>query len=249
MHEHRRSRTFKPAPSASHNLWTTFAVIATLIGGTAASAATINFSGVNADGNPVSGSAEFTLDASADTVRVKLRNTTPTTRYAGELFTGIDFSLGGLVPSLVSDMGVQRAVESNGSFSDTAIAKNLSWKLVSLVGDTYQLNFNPNAKDAIIGPPTLGSYSDANGSIKGNPGHNPFAAQVAEFVLWVPTLEASTEVAVSVFRFGTGLAPAISTVPEPAAIPLLSFGLMVIGNMLRYSRATRLDQGTAHNSQ
>jgi hypothetical protein len=167
----------------------------------------------------VSGSAEFTLNAGADTVTVKLTNTTTTTLDAGELFTGLDFMLGGLTPTLTSDTGIQRTVDGGGAFTDTGAAQNLSWSLASLGGGTYQVNFNPDAKDGIIGPPTAGSYSGANGSIKGNAGHNPFAAEMATFVLSVPDLEADTPVSVKTFRYGTTLDPAI--VPEPATAVLL----------------------------
>jgi hypothetical protein len=192
------------------------------VGGSVSSAAIINFSGFSSDGHPVSGSAEFTLNAGADTISVKLTNTTTTTLDAGELFTGLDFSLGGLTPAMTSDTGIQRTVAANGTFSDTGTAQNLSWSLVSLGGGSYQLNFTPNAKDAIIGPPTMGSYSLADGSIKDNAGHTPFAAEMALFELSVPGLEADTPVQVTTWRFGTRLDPAI---PEPLSGHLLLMGI------------------------
>src|SRR5262249_46377536 len=146
-----------------------------------------------------------------------------TTLDAGELFSGLDFSLGGLTPTLASATGIQRTVDGSGSFSDTAVIQNLSWSLVSLGGGSFQLNFHPDASDAIIGPPTAGSYSGANGSIKNNPSHNPFAAQVAVFVLNVPNLEASTPVSVTTFRFGTTLDAAV---PEPSTVALALIGVV-----------------------
>ena len=174
--------------------------------GTLLSAAIFQFSGVSSDGHAVTGSAEFTLDA-------------------GELFTGLDFSLGGLTPTMTSDTGIQRTVAGDGTFSDTGAAQNLSWSLVSLGGGSYQLNFNPNAKDAIIGPPSVGSYSLANGSIKGNAGHNPFAAEMGLFQLSVPGLEANTPVSVTTWRYGTNLDPAI---PEPLSGILLLTGIALM---------------------
>jgi len=183
------------------------------------------FSGFSSDGHPVSGSADFTLNAGADTVTVKLTNTTTTTLDAGELFTGLDFSLGGLTPTMTSDTGIQRTVAANGTFSDTGAAQDLSWSLVSLGGGSYQLNFNPDAKDAIIGPPAMGSYSLADDSIKGNAGHTPFAAEMAVFQLNVPGLEADTPVEVNTWRFGTRLDPADPGVPEPLSSILLLIGI------------------------
>lgn len=190
---------------------------ASLLIASPAPAAFYLFSGNSSDGHAVSGSANFTLGAG--TVTVQLTNTTTTTLDAGELFSGIDFSFGGLVPTLATATGIQRTVGSNGSFTDTGIAQNLSWSLESLGSGLFQLNFNPNAKDSIIGPPTAGSYSGANGSIKDNNGHNPFAAQTATFVLDVPGLNANSPLNVSTFRYGTTLAPATGTItstPEPA---------------------------------
>ncbi len=198
------------------------------------------FMGNSSDGHPVSGIAEFTLNPGADTITVKLTNTTATTLDAGELFTGLDFDLDGLTPSLASDTGIQRTVADDGSFVDTVAAQNLSWSLTSLGGDSFQLNFTPNAADAIIGPPTAGSYSGANDSIKDNNGHNPFAAEMAVFVLNVPGLEASTDVSVTVFRYGTTLDEATGTIdtPEPSTIALALIGLAALA-CWRRKRAAR----------
>jgi hypothetical protein len=204
--------------------------------GSIVSAALINFSGTSADGHPVSGSAKFTLNAAADTILVELTNTTSLTLDAGELFTGLDFSLGGLTPTMTTDTGIQRNVAANGTFTDTGSPQNLSWSLVSLGGSNFQLNFNPNSKDSIIGPPTAGSYATAGPSIKDNNGHNPFAAQVAKFQLSVPGLEANTPLVVSRFRYGTTLAAAtgtMTTVPEPASFVPILVGLATLVRLRR----------------
>jgi hypothetical protein len=161
------------------------------------------------------------LDAGADTILVTLTNATTATLDAGELLTGIDFSLGGLSPSLSAALGIQRTVDGAGAFVDTGAPQSLSWSLAAAGGGVFKLDFTPNAKDAIIGSPTAGSYAGANGSNKANNGHNPFAAQTAQFTLSVPNLEADTPVVVSVFRFGTALAAA-----TPVHMPEPSTGLM-----------------------
>lgn len=194
----------------------------------AASAAFV-FTGNSSDGHAVSGSAAFALNDVLDTVTVTLANTTTTTLDAGELFTGLDFRIGGLASTMTSDTGIQRTVAGDGSFADTLTAQDLSWSLVSLGSGNYQLNFNPNAKDSIIGPPSGGNYAGATGSIKGNAGHNPFAAQIATFVLSVPNLAAGTKVDVTTFRYGTTLDPATGTItPEPTAMALLLLGATMI---------------------
>jgi hypothetical protein len=184
-------------------------------------AAPILFTGNSSDGHPVSGSAEFTLNAGADTVAVKLTNTTALALDAGELLSGIDFSLGGLTPTLTSATGINLSVGSSGVFTDTGGPQNLSWSIVSLGSVNYQLNFNPDAKGSILGPPTAGSYEVANGSIKSNPGHDPFAAQMATFAFTVPNLEMNTPIVVRAFRYGTGLVSATRIiVPESATAAL-----------------------------
>lgn len=201
--------------------------------GSPAMAGTYVFTGSSSDGHAVSGTADFSADAAADTITVTLVNTTSLTRDAGELLTGIDFSLGGLVPSLTSAKGLERTVDSAGAFTDTLGAQNLSWSLVSLGGGDYQLNFNPDAKDAILGPPNGGNYSAANGSIKSNPGHNPFAAQLATFILSVPGLEDDTSTTAEAFRYGTELdlapgtidPPPGSGIPEPSTAMLLALAI------------------------
>lgn len=187
------------------------------------------FTGNSADGHAVSGSAAFALNDALDTVTVTLTNTTTTTLDAGELFTGLDFRIGGLASTMTSDTGIQRTVAGDGTFADTLTPQDLSWSLISLDSGNYQLNFNPNARDAIIGPPSGGTYAGANGSIKGNPGHNPFAAQTATFVLSVPGLAASTLVDVTTFRYGTSLEPATGTItPEPGSVVLISFASLML---------------------
>jgi hypothetical protein len=183
------------------------------------------FNGDSADGHPVSGIADFALDAAADTITVTLTNTTANSFDAGELLTGLDFSVGGLVPSLVSDLAIRRTIALDGSFADTGAPQNLTWSLVTLGDDAYQLNFHGDAKDSIVGPPMAGSYATANRSIRGNPGHNPFAAETAAFVLSVPDLEDDTPVNVLNFRYGTDLESANGNIPEPSSLVLAAVGL------------------------
>lgn len=184
----------------------------------------------------LTGTAEFTFDAVLDKITVKLTNTTATTLDAGDLFTGVEFNLGGLTPTLSSDLGIQRSVNAVGVFTDSATAMDLSWEVISKGSGDYQLDFNPDAKDAIIGPPTAGSYSGANSSIKDNNGHDPFAALTATFVLDVPGLLDTTPFTLKSFLFGTGPSAATGdiTVPPPpnpqgGEVPELPSGLVWAG--------------------
>jgi hypothetical protein len=201
-----------------------------------ASATTISFSGTGPSGDAVSATADFTLGAG--TATIKLTNTTATTHDAGDLLTGIDFSLGGLTPTLTSNKtGIELTVTGSGSFSDTGSAQTISsWSLASNGGGSFQLNFSPGPDDAIIGPPSSGNYSGANASIKGNGPHNPFIAEMGTFVLTNPNFTANTTVAVTKFYYGTDITEATGKItvgtppsPEPSTLVLtLLAGLSLV---------------------
>jgi len=220
---------------AAHTL-RSVAFSVTLFIASQASAAPMLFSGTSSDGHPVSAIVDFILNDATDTVSVTLTNTTATTLDSGELFTGLDFTIGGLTPTLTSATGYQRTVDAGGVYVDTGSPQNLSWSVAAQGGGVYQLNFTPNAKDSIIGPPTAGSYAGANGSIKDNGGHNPFAAEEAQFELSVPGLGPNSVVELLVFRYGTTLAPATPTItpfPEPASFALAAMGLVAVAAQRR----------------
>jgi hypothetical protein len=210
------------------------AIVGCLFAATSASATTVSFSGTSIDGHAVSGTADFTLAAGSATI--KLTNTTATTHDAGELLTGIDFSLGGLALTLSSKTGIERTVAGNGTFSDTGSPQNLSWSVTSLGSGNFQLDFSPDAKDAILGPTSGGNYSGANSSIDGNGGHNPFVDEMATFVVTNANLTPNTQISVSHFLYGTGPDPANGTItvgggpniPEPSTFVLMAIGLSLV---------------------
>ena len=222
-------------------------IAAGVLGASSATAAT--FFGTGPDAHPVSASADFT--ASGDTLTVKLTNTTATTLHAGGLFTGLEFSVIG-TPTLTSDTGVERSIEGDGTFTDGGSAVDVSWSLVPLGGNMWQLNFNPDAMHAIVGPPTGGNYAAANASVSGNPGHNPFAAEMAVFELNVPGIGAAPlpSVVVKSFLFGTNLHSGVGVLGGPPggitpgggpeAIPEPTAGLlMLLGGVLVAARRSR----------
>ena len=194
-----------------------------------ASATLVSFSGTSIDGHAVSGTANYT--AVRGTATIKLTNTTTTTHDAGELFTGIDFSLGGNSLTLTSKTGIERTVDGSGGFTDTGSAQNLSWSLTAQGGGNFQLDFSPDAKDALLGPPSGGNYSGADASIKNNAGHNPFAALTPTFTITGAGITANTTINVTHFLYGTGPDAANGTItysPEPSTLVLTSLGLAII---------------------
>jgi hypothetical protein len=184
-------------------------------GATQASIYLFTGSGANA-GDP--GSAEFTFNSILDKVTIKLTNTATTTDDAADYLTGVQFGLGG----------------SN----TTGSPMTLCWAVGGLGDGDFQLDFHPDAKDAIIGPPT-GDYSGANGSLKGNAGHTPFAAETATFVISVTGLIDSTPFTLNKFLYGAVPAaasgritleppPVLPAAPEPASIVIWTIGCAAV---------------------
>src|SRR5262245_46904659 len=209
------------------------ALVGALTVGSCGSAVAAVFHGVGSDGHDVSGTVDFT--SSGDVLTVKLTNTTPTTSNVQDLLTGVDFQLNGLTPTLVSITGVSRTIDVDGSFADGAAAHDLSWSLKSLGSGIWQLDSHPNAEDSIVGPATAGSYAGASRSVRGNPGHNPFAAEMIIAQLNVPGLQGASLPAVVVTGFGfAGSSSANSTitpsgpleVPEPTTS--IAMGLIFV---------------------
>lgn len=185
------------------------------------------------DSRPVSATAR--LEVSAGMVTVELENTTSATKNAAQLLTGFSFELDGFDAGTLTYAVAPNAVTvaSNGSFTELGPVNLLTahdngtntWQLTNPFA-ALKLQFNPDAKYAILGPPSGpgDNYASANGSIKGNPGHNPFAKQFATFRIAVSGLVGSTTVSNPVFYFGTDVTPKpagpiviiTSTVPLPS---------------------------------
>lgn len=186
------------------------------------------FTSVNRHGNVISATADFSNVG--DLLTVKITNTTPETHSTSDLLKSLDFSLGGLTPTLSSVTGVLRYIDRDGTPYQTDGVRDLSWSLKELCDGEWQLNSRPDAEHAIVGPPTDGDYADAMRSIRGNNGHNPFAAEVVIAELNVPGLGAATGPMVTVLSFGfSGNAESRGTitpsgameVPEPALSALV----------------------------
>jgi hypothetical protein len=160
------------------------------------------FQSVNRHGNVISATADFS--SVGDLLTVKITNTTPETHSVQDLLKSLDFSLGGLTPTLNSVTGVLRYIDRDGTPYQTDGVRHLSWSLKPVCDGEWQLNSRPDSEHAIVGPPTDGDYADARRSIRGSNGHNPFAAEVAIAELNVPGLGAASGPMVTVLGFGFG---------------------------------------------
>lgn len=191
-------------------------------------------SGLSSDNRAVSGSVDVTFDATGNTLTLVLTNTTSYTYCAAELLTAFRFDLTGVTGngSLTSASAYSRTVDEFGVYTDSASLVNLlgppaTWELKK--NGLFDLKFNPNAEYALLGQAESdNNYSTANGGIKNNNGHNPFARQTATFVISFTDVTGSAAITDLNFRFGTDFAGSVTpvvVVPLPPAV-LLGLGLM-----------------------
>jgi hypothetical protein len=198
-----------------------------------ASAAT--FHSVDKHGHVLSAMADFS--SVGDVLTVKLTNTTPETESVKDLLKSIDFSLDGLTPTLLSVTGVLRNIDRDGTWDDNDEAETLSWSLKSLGDDEWRLVSTPDARHAIVGPPNEDDYADASRSIRGNNGHNPFAAEMVVAELNVPGLGSASMPVVSVLSFGfsgSGSADGSITPGGALEVPEPTISLLVIAGFAAY---------------
>ena len=192
-------------------------------------------------GVPVTSQATFTT--SLGHLVLTLQNTTAHTADAGQLLTGLRFTLSpnlASVATLTSASAIPRNIAADGSYSDGSAQSLLGTWESTLNAGVYQVDFNPNAEFAIVGPAdgetiSMAGLYHANGSIEGNPGHNPFTAKSATFVFSSPGITESTSIGNVSFIYNTALSNVIPghevptpppSVPEPSTA---LFGLALVG--------------------
>jgi hypothetical protein len=219
-------------------------VAALVIGGVASSASanSVTFAGSNFfAGDSVTLSAKAVFTISANTVQIVLTNTTPVTKSAMELLTGLQFTLtsGKTVTTetqaLASDVIDLQGPVGTPTVTDLPQDDNLlqfnpaEWGLGS--ANTLTWNNGSGPDFGILGP---APYTSANSSIVGNGPHNPYVNQTITFTLTGAGISASDTVKNATFYYGTGFAAefAVSTgtvnpVPLPSAAAS-GFGLLAI---------------------
>jgi hypothetical protein len=207
------------------------ASLAVLAAAATAGAAPIIITGTN---GTQAATAEVTL--SNDTVKIKITNDTATTHDAGDLLTKFTLSIAGVTDGTVTagTTAKERTVNDDGSFSTingpfnviaTGVNPLNTW-MGSFTGGLASFEFHPNAQFGLLGAPTGGDYSGANGSIGGNSGHNPFAYGDVTFTFNVPGVTKDSHLGAYNFYFGTDFQTDIpgGGVPEPASLGILSLG-------------------------
>jgi len=195
------------------------------------------------DSYPISATAAF--DISAGQILLTLTNTTSVTHSSNQVLTGVRFSLSTGVADLSFNgatglFAPARIVNGSGAYSDdpAAILPG-TWDDVAN-GSFFRLQFNQTSADhGILGAPNSpgspGDYSGSNGSIAGNPGHNPFIGETALFTITGDSITALSDVTAVRFYYNTELTVSIDGEPptdEPPPIPepgTLAFGLALLG--------------------
>jgi hypothetical protein len=158
---------------------------------------------------PVSAEAVFTTGEGF--ISITLSNLQADPRSAGQLLNGVAFTLseGQTSGSLGPNSANLRQVKSGGVFTDFG-PSSTGWALASDSGAGLRLcvlcsNLGAaGPSHLLIGAPAgSGRYASANGSIAGNRPHNPFTAESATFLVYVPGLTESSTVTSVTFFFGT----------------------------------------------
>ncbi len=212
---------------------------------TSAQATVLPFQGSGTSaGVAVSAKADF--DVTAGQLVLTLENTTPHTADAGQLLTGIRFSITtGVTPvaaaTFTAAAAGSRTIAGNGTYVVGASSSLLSTWEKTVSGSVFQLDFNPNAQFAIVGPAdgeigaAAGVYT-GNGSINGNPGHNPYAARLATFTLANAGITSASQIGNVTFLYNTALSQLIPgapvSIPPPVPIPepaSIGFGVALLG--------------------
>jgi PEP-CTERM motif len=207
--------------------------------------------GATSAGGPVSASA--TVDTSTNSVAVTLNDLLVNPANAGQLLSDFAFTL-----SSTPTAALGSTATPTGSLIDISgfgvVTANLgsiaSWGLTSS-GPAIHLNsLAGGATQTIIGPAGPGGvYDNANGSIAGNPGHNPFLNGTATFTFAVAGVTADTSVTDATFSFGTTVGDNVpgtcpdcgggtqQDIPEPLSMFLMGGGLLGVGIFGKFRRA------------
>lgn len=238
-------------------------LVALLSGIATLNATTISFeTPLNSTGRDGPVAARALFITAADTLTVWLDNLLEDPASVGQALSGLAFTVyPPLAPSdlasaaLLSSEALWREVHRSGAFTDLGIQPT-GWALDTsgLIQPGLRLCVLCTDLGAvgperlILGPPgPAGIYDKANGSIAGNPPHNPFLAATATYSLFVAGVTAASTITSASFAFGTSIGNDIPgedpSVPEPGTWTLLLAGSALIAGAGWLKRSRR---GSGH---
>ena len=188
---------------------------------------------------PVSAEADFTTSAGQIIVNLKNLDTANQMVDVAQALSDLSFTISG-TGAAVND--------ANRTYTSTFIDVAANGAVTAASGTTNGWDFSGSGSSYLLedlgslaGPAQLilggagaASYTSANGSIAGNPGHNPFLQGSALFTLDIGGVTSATNITGATFSFGTTAGapgsdiPGVpSGVPEPRLETLLMLVLMV----------------------
>ncbi len=190
-------------------------------------------------------SAQATVTTGNGIVTVNLTNLITNQVDVGQAISDFSINLSGSNLDLTSSSssGTQLYVDSVGSVSQVGpVTDFLPSSGYTLAGNTLSINWlgSGNPAYTILGPASSnGSYDYANGSIAGNPAHNPFLNGVVTFTFSITGVTSNTNLSGAVFSFGTQAGNNISGDPVPEPSSLLLIASVVLGYALVIRRKQR----------
>lgn len=204
-----------------------------------ADAVSFNFSG-NISGG-VAGTVVFTVTAPGS-LTVAITDTEANPTSVGQLISDLIFNVSGMTgaATMTSSSGQEVSIAKTTGVATPGATGNTMWGINSSSSGTIILSaLLSGPSNLIIGPGgAAGVYTNANGSIAGNPAHNPFLMGTVDFDLNIPGLTSVSQISNISVSFGTSPGSTLSVgssaaMPEPSSLLLLGTGLLALGFTLR----------------
>jgi hypothetical protein len=195
-------------------------------------------------GKPVNATASFSINDIADTITISMVNLQNNPMAAGQLISGISFTLSHLATTsptatIVTERATEIEIDRMGRITEVEARTDTDWKVLPVATNRYDLcqvcNGSGHPDNLLIGgPASNGVYTSANGSIAGNGPHNPFilasgslyttgplagADSTPFWTIHLNGVEPATYVSSVTFRFGTSYGALTAAGEEVTATP------------------------------